>query len=166
MQKIILPITSVILLLTACSSPDGGLLSSDPESGAPSPVSITAEKITYPLAGQIQTAPTGTQIIHADSSVQTAAAGDDVFINESIKNTAGNAYKVDLNGNLIIETDSTAAVTITFPVAVDFFYHRDWVSVNQDMTVYTSRIRVRTNGSCTLTTKATITIRTGFGENE
>ncbi|NOZ75066.1 MAG: hypothetical protein GXO90_06750 [FCB group bacterium] len=159
-------IIPLLFLLAACSSPDGGLLSSDPGLRSSAPVSVASAKTTYQLAGQIQSAPAGTQIVHADSSVQTAVVGDDVYINESVKNTVGSAYKVDLNGNLIIESDPTIAVTITSPVSVDYYYHQDWVAVNQDMTVYTSQIRVGVNGSCTLTTKATLVLRSGFNENE
>jgi len=152
MKKITLILTPLVFFLAACSSPDGGILSSETGLSSASTSFPSLAKTTYSLAGQIQFAPAGTQIVHLDGTTQTAIVGDDVYVGEFIKNVNGSSYKVDINGDIIIITDPSIATTITFPDSVDYFFHEDWVPINQDTTVYTSKVKVAPNGSCILTT--------------
>ncbi|RMF08004.1 MAG: hypothetical protein D6762_06500 [Candidatus Neomarinimicrobiota bacterium] len=162
--KIAFTVVAFSIVFTACSAPDGGFLSSDDHLAAPAGTSLS--KIPVGYGGEISFAPTGTLIVHPDGSSSTAQVGDWVEYDATVKNTLGSRFKLDVVGAIHLETDPTIAVTIQNPVAVEFWYHQAWAPVNEDMTVYTNTIRVQSGGSCTLFTKSTTVLRSGFNENE
>jgi len=166
MKKLILTFVTLSFALIGCSSPDGGILSSENYSNE-SP-NQTLQKTIYGVTGSFITAPTGTQYIHFGGFPQAAAPNDTIMVGDTLTNIYGSSYQVFLEGKLAIETDPGFPVTISKPVYVQIYdqNRQAWLALDSDATVYTSMIKIADTGSCTMTLKATAVLRVGFSEND